>query len=91
MKSWDRDFEKISSPVLSIYADWGSHILQLYSNYDDETLSDIERFVKYYNSWQRKNINRFKAEIENSIIVELPNTSHHCFIHKQDEVVKSIG
>jgi len=82
------EYVKLTAPVLAFYAD--HQLEKLVAQADDASRKKAAEIAKSGRDWQRNQIERFKQEVKNSQIVELPDTDHFCFIQRQDEVVRQM-
>jgi non-heme chloroperoxidase len=84
-------YAKVQSPALNIavvgfsskMADFIATLPTPIQKKADDSLGTIKKF-------QEREIERFRAEIPNGRIVVFTNADHHCFIQKQDEVVREM-
>ena len=86
------DYTKVKAPALSFYAISSmSSFFWLTPEVDARIRKKASDFLdEYVIPNQRKQIERFKREMVKGKVIEMPNTSHYCFIHKQDEVVREM-
>jgi non-heme chloroperoxidase len=86
------DYTKVKAPALSFYAISSmSSFFWLTPEVDARIRKKASDFLdEYVIPNQRKQIERFKREMIKGKVIEMPNTSHYCFIHKQDEVVREM-
>ena len=86
------DYTKVKAPALSFYAISSmSSFFWLTPEVDARLRKKASDFLdEYVIPNQRKQIERFKREMIKGKVIEMPNTSHYCFIHKQDEVVREM-
>jgi pimeloyl-ACP methyl ester carboxylesterase len=86
------DYTKVKAPALSFYAISSmSSFFWLTAEVDERIRQRARDFLaEYIIPGQRKEIDRFKREMVRGRVVEMPNTSHFCFIDKRDEVVREM-
>ena len=86
------DYTKVKAPALSFYAISSmSSFFWLTPEVDARIREKAEDFLdKYIIPSQREQIERFKRDMVRGRVVEMPNASHFCFIHRQDEVVREM-
>ena len=84
------DYTKITVPALSFATVGWSPAMDAYvrslpraERQGAEAFRD-EKLVPF----QRAEIDRFRRGVRNGRVVELPDTDHHCFIHRRDRVVR---
>lgn len=76
-------FSKIKAPTLAIYAFSGV----LYPNGPVDAKEACENaLVEVSDPWARKNMELFRSQVPNAVIVEMPNTQHGIYLHKPDIV-----
>jgi pimeloyl-ACP methyl ester carboxylesterase len=86
------DYTTVKAPALSFYAlSSMSSFFWLTPEVDVRVRRKAQGFLdEYIIPNQRKQIERFKRDMVRGRVVEMPNTSHFCFIDKQDEVVREM-
>ena len=86
------DYTKVKAPALSFYAISSmSQFFWLTPEVPARIRKKAQDFLdEYLVPNQRKQIEQFKRDMVRGRVVEMPNTSHFCFIHKQDEVVREM-
>jgi non-heme chloroperoxidase len=86
------DYTKVKAPALSFYAlSSMSSFFWLTPDADARMRKKAQDFLdEYIIPNQRQQIERFRRDMARGRVVEMPNTSHFCFIDKQDEVVREM-
>jgi len=85
------DYTKIRAPALSIAAvGCSSRVSDVVKALPDSARSKAEDYLSGLTQLQQQQIERFRKEIPNGKVIELPNTDHHCFIQKVNEVVSEM-
>ena len=85
------DYSKIRSPALSIAAvGCSSRLSAVVNALPDAARTKSEDYLRSLQQFQQQQIERFRKEIPNGRVVELPNTDHHCFIQRENEVVREM-
>jgi pimeloyl-ACP methyl ester carboxylesterase len=81
------EYPKIETPALAFFAfpepreRPGFVPLGVWSNWQEFQANQYVPFV-------RQEIDKFANEMHHATIVEMPETHHYCFLHKEDEVAK---
>jgi non-heme chloroperoxidase len=85
------DYAKVKAPALNIavvgFSPKLSDFLKTLPEATRKRAEDASSIVKKF---QEQEIDRFRNAIPNGRVVVLNNTDHHCFIQKQDEVVREM-
>jgi pimeloyl-ACP methyl ester carboxylesterase len=85
------DYRKVRSPALSIAAvGFSSKVSDLVKTLPDPARSKAEEYLKSNRQFQEEQIERFRAEIPNGRVIKLTDTDHHCFIQRENEVVREM-
>ena len=85
------DYRKIRSPALSIAAVGSSSKLSdVVKTLPDPARSKAEDYLSRLAQLQKQQIERFRKDIPNGKVIELPDTDHHCFIQRETEVVREM-
>jgi non-heme chloroperoxidase len=85
------DYSKIRSSALSIAAvGCSSRLSDVVNALPDAARTKSEDFLRSLKQFQQQQIERFRKEVPNGRVVELPNTDHHCFVQKENEVVREM-
>ena len=85
------DYSKIRSPALSFTAvGLSSKMSDVLLALPDPAQTKAEDFVTRFAQFQRQEIERFRKEIPNGRVIELSNTDHHCFIQRENEIVRAM-
>ena len=87
------DYSHLKVPVLSIYALAGS-VEEIYPSIpattDAATRATLQKSLDALNAMKKAHAQRFKKEVARARIVFLPNTIHHLFVQRQDDVVREM-
>ena len=90
LKSFKADYSKVKCPALSFFT-YPSIESRLPENADHVLRNAMKKYIEEkIIPWKKENIARFKKEIQNGKVVELENTSHYCFMDKEEIVVKEM-
>jgi len=86
------DFARVKAPALAIYAmDSVETVFPwLAPNTSPSLRAKALAFAEYGNRQKREQAAHFMQSGPARHIVEMPNTAHHCFIHRPNEVVKEM-
>lgn len=82
------DYTKVKAPALAFYAING---LQPWIPSNEEARRKAQEFLDNTQlPYQRKNIEKFKEEMQKGRVIELRDSHHYLFITNQDEVVREM-
>jgi non-heme chloroperoxidase len=81
------EFDKVKVPTLALFSD--NQVGKLMSKLDASTASDREVLEKLA-AFQRNAAARFREQVKNAAIVEMPDTDHFCFIQRETEVARLV-
>jgi non-heme chloroperoxidase len=85
------DYTRVKAPALSIaVAGFSPKLSDLLKTLPEATRQKVENALLTMREFQERQIERFRAEIPNGRVVVFTNADHHCFIQKQDEVVREM-
>jgi len=85
------DYAKVRSPALNLaVVGFSSKLPDFLKTLPEATRTKAEACLSTMKGFQEQQIERFRKEIPNGRVVVLTNTDHHCFIQKQDEVVREM-
>ena len=85
------DYRRIKSPALSIAAiGLSSRMSTILNALPEPARTKAEDFVRTFTQFQRQEIERFRKQIPTGKVIELLNTDHHCFIQRENEVVREM-
>jgi hypothetical protein len=85
------DYTKIKSPALNIAVVGLSHkVSDVVKTLPESRRWKAENFVSTFKQFQQQEIERFRKQIPNGRVVEFTNTDHHCFIQREDDVVREM-
>jgi non-heme chloroperoxidase len=85
------DYSKIKSPALSIaVVGCSSKLSDVVKSLPDPARSKAEVYLSRVTQLRKQEIERFRKQISNGRVIELPNTDHHCFIHRENDVVREM-
>ena len=85
------DYSKIKSPALSIaVVGFSSRISDIVKDLPDPARTKAENYLSRLTQVQKREIERFRTQIADGKVVELSNTDHHCFIQRENEVVREM-
>jgi hypothetical protein len=85
----DLDVVILRAPALSFYAYWDRPPWLSFCA-DEATRDQALRFYEQYNRWKQGQVERFREEVANGRVVEMPSTDHQLFLHRLDEVVQAM-
>ena len=85
------DYSKIRSPALNIaVVGFSSKVSDVVKALPDPARTKAEDYLSRVTQFQQQEIERFRKEIPNGRVIELTNTDHHCFIQRENEVVREM-
>lgn len=85
------DYSRIKSPALSIAAvGFSSKVSDVVKALPDSAGTKAEDYLNRLRQFQQQEIERFRKEIPNGRVTVLANTDHHCFIQRENEVVREM-
>ena len=85
------DYTTIQSPALNIaVVGFTSKMLDFVKTLPDSRRKEVEEFSDTLRQFGQQQIERFRKEIPNGRVIEFTNTDHHCFIQRENEVVREM-
>jgi pimeloyl-ACP methyl ester carboxylesterase len=85
------DYTRVRAPALNLAATgFSSKISNLLETLPAVRRKEVETHIQRVDDTKRQQIERFRNEIPNGQVIELTNTDHHCFIQRQNEVLRHI-
>jgi pimeloyl-ACP methyl ester carboxylesterase len=85
------DYSKIRSPALSIASvGFSSKVSDIVETLPDSTRAKAEDYLGRHRQFQEQEMERFRREIPNGRVIELTNTDHHCFIQRENDIVREM-
>lgn len=85
------DYTKIRSPALNIaVVGFSSRVSDFFKTLPDSTRAKAEDSLSRVAQFQQQQIDRFRKEIPNGRVIVFTNTDHHCFIEREDEVLREM-
>jgi len=85
------DHTKIKSPALMItVVNPGAYAVTQLKNLSEERRKAIDNCLKEARQLKEKEIEIFRKAIPNGRVVKLTNADHHCFIDREDEVLREM-
>ena len=86
------DYKAIKVPALAIYAipDPAKPLPSWYDLNDVEQKATLEEIGRISNDTRRKNIERFRRDVSQGEVLELPNATHYLIQSNQQEVVDAV-
>jgi non-heme chloroperoxidase len=85
------DYSKVRSPALSIaVVGFSSKMSDAVKALPASARTKAESYLSRLRQLQQQEIERFRKECPNGRVIELPNTDHHCFIQRENEVVRAM-
>ena len=85
------DYTKIRSPALNIaVVGISSRLSDFVQTLPDSTRAKAEGALSKVKEFQQQQIERFRKEIPGARVVVFTNTDHHCFIEREDEVLREM-
>jgi non-heme chloroperoxidase len=85
------DHTKIKSPALMITViNPGAHMVKQLTALSEQRRKEINDFLGECRQMKEKEIELFRRAIPNGQVVMLTNADHHCFIDREDEVVREM-
>jgi len=84
-------YSKIRAPALNIAAVGVSpKVSEVIKALPDSAKAKAEDYLRTRRQYQQEELERFRKHIPNGTVLELPDTDHHCFIQREDEVVREM-
>ena len=85
------DYTKIRSPALNIaVVGFSSRLSNFVQTLPDATRAKAEGALSKVKDFQQQQIERFHKELPSARVVVLTNADHHCFIDREDEVLREM-
>ena len=85
------DYTEIRVPALSFaVVDFNSKLLDFVKMLPDPARNRVETFLSGCRQYMQQEIEHFRKEIPNGRVIVFTNTDHHCFIQREDEVVREM-
>jgi pimeloyl-ACP methyl ester carboxylesterase len=85
------DHTKIKSPALMITViNPGAYSVKQFKSLTEERRKAVDDFLTEARQMKEKEIELFRKAIPNGRVVMLTNADHHCFIHREDEVLREM-
>ena len=84
------DYAKIRSPALSFAVFNYDKISDFAKTLPDPARKKAEEFLSDGRQFQQQELEHFRKEIPNGKVIVFTNTDHHCFIQREDEVVREM-
>lgn len=82
------EFARIQRPALGIFVPLSvTEPLLSYHYLTSAQQAEYDRVLPALVEWQRREIERFRAEVKNSTVIELPGANHYLFIEREGFVV----
>ena len=86
-----QDYTKIKSPALAItVAGFPSKMTDRLKTLPEARRNAMAEFLSYFNGIKEQEAERFRKELPGARILVLTNADHHCFIDREDEVVREM-
>jgi pimeloyl-ACP methyl ester carboxylesterase len=86
-----QDYTKIKAPVLNITViGFPTTMIQHCNALPQPSRNAVKDFQEFVSKSKEKEIERFRKELPGAKVIVLTNADHHCFIDRQDEVVREI-
>lgn len=88
----DAEFEKITAPVLAIFAVGDSKYWQAldYADRTEAEQAQIDRALEAGAEFRKDQIEAYRSKLKNITMVEIPGASHHVYISHESLVVREI-
>jgi pimeloyl-ACP methyl ester carboxylesterase len=86
-------YSRIEAPALALYAvpRSPSDMFQNYAAMDSTNRRLARRFYQRFGPWTREERERFRREVANGRVVELPGAHHYLFISNEVEVIREMS
>lgn len=85
------DYTKIKSPALNItVVGFPSNMVNHFKALPEPRRKAMEEFLSDVKRIKAKDTDRFRQELPNGRVVVLANADHHCFIEREDEVLREM-
>src|SRR6266487_5975489 len=85
------DYAKIRVPALSFaVTEFSSKLLDFVKTLPDPARKMVETFLNSCLLYMQQETEHFRREIPNGRVIGFTNTDHHCFIQREDEVVREM-
>jgi pimeloyl-ACP methyl ester carboxylesterase len=86
-----QDYTKIKSPSLNItVVGFPSNMVNHFKSLPEPKRKAVDEFLNLVNQAKEKEIERFRKELPGARIVVLTNADHHCFIDREEEVLREM-
>ena len=84
------DYAKIRAPALSFAVFNYNKIADFAKSLPDPARKKAEEYLSRATQFQKQELEHFRKEIPNGKVIVFTNTDHHCFIQREDEVVREM-
>jgi pimeloyl-ACP methyl ester carboxylesterase len=84
------DYAKIRAPALSFAVFNYNKMSDFAKTLPDPARKKAEEFLSNGSQFQEQELEHFRKEIPNGKVIVFTNTDHHCFIQREDEVVREM-
>jgi pimeloyl-ACP methyl ester carboxylesterase len=85
------EYDRIRAPALGIFNKLTpQYRLPYYSKLDTARQEEFERSIKALSKWNDDAIQRFRSEVKNARVVELPDTNHYVYVVDEALVVREM-
>jgi murein DD-endopeptidase len=85
------DYTRVRAPALNIaVVGFSSRVSDFFKTLPDTTQANAEEPLSRFRQLQQQQIDRFRKEIPNGRVIVFNNTDHHCFIERENEVVREM-
>ena len=83
--------QKIRVPALSFaVVEFNSKLLDFVKTLPDPARKRVETFLSSCREYMQQETEHFREGIPNGRVIVFSNTDHHCFIQREDEVVREM-
>ena len=90
--AYDPDYAKVTAPALNFAAvGWSPRMERLVRSLPEPERRQVYAFRdEIFVPCQRGEIERFRAVMKCCRVIEMPDTDHHCFIQRRDQVLREM-
>jgi hypothetical protein len=85
------EYERIQAPALGIFSKITPQFrMPYYWNLESAKQEEFKRSIKSLSKWVEGAIQRFRSEVKNGRVIELPDANHYVFIVDEGFVVREM-
>jgi hypothetical protein len=85
------DYRGIKAPALGIFNSFTpEYRIAYYWSLNPATQQEFKRSIATLSRWNEGAIQRFRSEVKNSRVVEIPNANHYVYVADEAQVVREM-